>query len=74
MDNISRSHKSNNHDTFHGTVSIHFKFALIHDYLLTSDLRSAAAADAASVPPNNQTINQKANKPATGTSEICTRM
>ena len=69
MDNISRSHRSYNHRTFHGTVSILLKFALTHDYLS----RSAAAAYAASVPPNNQTINQQTNKPATGTFAICTR-
>ena len=64
MDYISRSHRSNNHGTLHGTVSLLLKFALTYDDLSTSDLRSAAAAYAASVPPNNQTINQQTiNRP-----------
>ena len=69
----SRSHRSNNHGTLHGTVSLLFKFALTYDDLSASDLRSTAAAYAASVPPNNQTINQQTNQLAKGTFAICTR-
>jgi len=70
MDNISRSHRSNNYGTLHGTVSLLLELALIYDDSSTSDLRSAAAAYAASVPPNNQTINQPTNQSAKRTCAI----
>ena len=71
MDYHSRS--NNNHGTLHGTVSLLLKLALTYDDLSASDLRSAAATYAASVPPNNQTINQQTNQPAKSTFAICTR-
>ena len=55
---VVRNELCNNYGTLHGTVSLLLKFDLIYDDLSRSDLHSAAAANAASVPPTNQTINQ----------------
>ena len=38
MDHSSRSHKSNNYGTHHGTVLLLLKFDLTYDDLPTSDL------------------------------------
>ena len=71
----SRSHRSNNHGTLHGTVSLLFKLALTYDDLPASDRLSAAAIYAASVPQNYQTTNQTNKQPinqtAKGTLAIC---
>ena len=70
---INRTHMINNHRTLRGTVSLLSTSAPNYNDLSTNDLRSAAAAYAASVPPNNQTINQQTNRPAKRTLMICTR-